>query len=713
MKRLFFCTLLFLYSLHSSAQLTCNGYWGPFLVNQTFGQGNATDNWYGPLATYAPGASTSTTFVGTAGPPGGIMSDGLSGLVRNSSAPGTGQGINWVSTTDHTGDANGLMLLVNAPSTAATVFFEYTMDNLCPNTTLRLGVWVLNVNSANVITNACGANTQYPNLTLRVVDPVTNAVLALANTGNVPIDTSWHQFFVTFNNGNNTSVKLQVVNNSVGSGCGNDLALDDITVQACIPVSQVLPKLDTLTCSNTTLDFVANVINSPYSPAEYQWQYSTDGGATWQNQGLPSATPNYSFTTTGLPLGEYLIRYITGSAGTTGNINCTSTSDTSRVVVDSIPLIEMFETICSGQSIPFFGRTLTESGIYDTIIPSSGMRCDSMFRMELVVVPTPQQIMMPDSLIVCQYDSVPLQSNTLPPNNSYTYQWTPSTNLNADTDPNVWFFADASRRYVLRVTNTVNNVPCSLTDTVDVIVNPGDFLEVPQNDFAICPGDSVQLSVSGADTYLWTPARGLSNPVIANPVARPEVTTTYELVGTSVKGCTDTQMINIIVHPAAVLQLPEVVNLYPGEVYYLEPGTNAVFFHWFPNSGINDVAISNPRFNPAVDTRYFVTAKTDFGCAISDSFDIRVKETVLDMPNAFNPNYEEYKVSIRGIATLESFEIYNRWGQKVFETKDIRQGWNGTLKGTPQPTGVYVYQIKATTTEGKAFKQSGNVTLLR
>lgn len=713
MKKLFFCTLLFLCSLQVYSQITCNGYWGPYLINQTFGQGNATANWYGPLATFAPGASTSTIFVGAGGPTGTTLADGQSGLVKNSSAPGTGQGANWVSATDHTGDPNGLMLLVNAPSTAATVFFEYTMDNLCPNTTLRLGVWVMNVNSSLVATSTCGTSTQYPNLTLRVVDPVTNAVLALSNTGNIPIDTSWHQFFIAFTNGTNTSVKLQVVNNSVGSGCGNDLALDDITVQACIPVSQVLPKLDTLTCSNTALNFTANVINSPYSPAEYQWQYSTDGGLTWQNQGAASGNPNYAFNTTGLPLGEYLIRYITGSVGTTGNVNCISISDTSRVMVDSIPVTEMFETICSGQSLNFFGRMLTTSGIYDTIIPSTGMRCDSIFRLELVVVPKPQQIMMPDSIIVCQYDSVPLQSNTLPPNNSYTYQWIPSTNLNADTDPNVWFYADVSRRYVLRVTNTVNNVACSLTDTVDVIVNPGDFLQIAKNDYSICPDDSVQLSVTGAAAYLWTPGRGLSNAAIGNPVAKPEVTTAYQLIGTSDKGCTDTQFINITVHPAAVLQLPEVINLYPGEVYNLEPGTNAVFFNWFPNSGINDVAISNPRFNPAVDTRYFVTAKTDFGCAITDSFDIRVQETVLDMANAFNPNYEEYKVSIRGIATIESFEIYNRWGQKVFETKDIRQGWNGTFNGTAQPAGVYVYQIKATTKEGKSFRKSGNVTLLR
>ncbi|MCY1554618.1 hypothetical protein D9M68_912010 [compost metagenome] len=117
--------------------------------------------------------------------------------------------------------------------------------------------------------------------------------------------------------------------------------------------------------------------------------------------------------------------------------------------------------------------------------------------------------------------------------------------------------------------------------------------------------------------------------------------------------------------------------------------------------------------SPEVDTRYFVTARTEYGCSVTDSVDFRVKETVLDMPNAFNPNNSRFKASIRGIATLESFEIYNRWGQKIFETNDINKGWDGFFNGAAQPNGVYVYQINATTKEGKRFQKTGNVTLMR
>lgn len=711
MKRLFFTTLAIVASFLSYCQPVCNGYWGQYLVNQTFGAGNATNNWYGPLATFAPGASTSTIFVGAAGPPTGTLTDGYSGLAKNPNI--AGQGANWVSKTDHTGDPNGLMLLVNAPSTAATVFFEYTMDNLCPNTTLKLGVWVLNVNSGLVLTSTCGASTQYPNITLRVVDPVTNAVIATSNTGNVPLDTAWHQYSIVFNNAANTSVKLQLINNSVGSGCGNDLALDDITVQPCVPISQVLPKRDTLTCSNTSVNMQANVINSPYSPAEYQWQYSSDGGATWINAGAASGNSNYTFNTTGLALGQYLIRYLTGATGTTGNTNCIAISDTSKIYVDSIPKVNLVETICSGQIMDFYGRILTTSGIYDTIIPAGGMTCDTLVTLDLTVAQSPDQIMMSDTIIACQYDTVAIESNTLPYSGNYTYNWVPATNLSNTTDPNIWFNADASRRYVLTVTNTVNNVSCSISDTIDLIVNPGDFLQLPIVDSGICPGDTVQLSASGASTYHWSPGTYLSNANIANPVARTETSTLYTLIGTSDKGCRDTQTVYITVHPAAVLELPDFVNIYAGEVYNMQPGTNAIYFQWFPNSGLNSNNISNPQMSPEVDTRYFVTARTEYGCSITDSVDFRVKETVLDMPNAFNPNNSRFKASIRGIAILESFEIYNRWGQKIFETNDINKGWDGFFNGSAQPNGVYIYQINATTREGKRFQKTGNVTLLR
>jgi gliding motility-associated-like protein len=91
-------------------------------------------------------------------------------------------------------------------------------------------------------------------------------------------------------------------------------------------------------------------------------------------------------------------------------------------------------------------------------------------------------------------------------------------------------------------------------------------------------------------------------------------------------------------------------------------------------------------------------------------------ESLLDVPNAFSPGSQPngtIKVERRGIATLNSFRIFNRWGTKVFETNDINQGWDGRFNGEPQPMGVYVYIVEATTNTGRRFTKQGNITLIR
>jgi len=62
---------------------------------------------------------------------------------------------------------------------------------------------------------------------------------------------------------------------------------------------------------------------------------------------------------------------------------------------------------------------------------------------------------------------------------------------------------------------------------------------------------------------------------------------------------------------------------------------------------------------------------------------------------------------------LKYFRIFNRWGEMVFETTDIEKGWDGTFSGTPQPFGVYVYQVSAETSTGKIIEKHGNTTLIR
>ncbi|RQO29958.1 hypothetical protein DBR32_13670 [Taibaiella sp. KBW10] len=410
------------------------------------------------------------------------------------------------------------------------------------------------------------------------------------------------------------------------------------------------------------------------------------------------------------------ITYTSGVTGVTDTfpnpVGCDSIV-TLNLIVDPYPTAIKDITMCQGQVFDFNGTHYTSSiyGVTDTIINPGG--CDSIITLNLTVIATAQQIVAMDSIIACQYDTVRLETMALPLNNNYTYQWSPATGLDNSQHPNVWLRATTTRDYTLRVTRTENNLPCSIDHTIHVIVNPGDFLKVNLTDTGICPGNKVSLLATGAQSYAWSPALYLDTVTSSNPVSSAETSMNYTVIGTNNKGCRDTQQVQITVHPAAVLNIPRSINIYGGETYQMEPLTNAVHFSWFPNSGLNSTGISNPLMSPEVNTRYFVRATTENGCSIFDSTDVYVKGTVIDMPNAFTPNNSSFKASKRGIATLHSFKIFNRWGEEVFSTTNIEQGWDGNFKGAAQATGVYIYMIDAITQEGKVFKKQGTVTLVR
>ncbi|MBV6460528.1 MAG: hypothetical protein HJHJAOHD_00643 [Flavobacteriales bacterium] len=89
----------------------------------------------------------------------------------------------------------------------------------------------------------------------------------------------------------------------------------------------------------------------------------------------------------------------------------------------------------------------------------------------------------------------------------------------------------------------------------------------------------------------------------------------------------------------------------------------------------------------------------------------------LNLPTAFSPNGDGQNdvFSVLGTKYVQSIElrVYNRWGQQVFYTNEKEQGWDGTFKGQPAPTGVYAYTLVATLTNGEVITKKGNVTLKR
>ena len=98
--------------------------------------------------------------------------------------------------------------------------------------------------------------------------------------------------------------------------------------------------------------------------------------------------------------------------------------------------------------------------------------------------------------------------------------------------------------------------------------------------------------------------------------------------------------------------------------------------------------------------------------------DIKVFDsTIIYVPNAFTPNNDRlndrFHVIVQGRVKSFHISVYNRFGNVVYSGNDINGSWDGTLRGAPSPSGVYVYVITALTYENKSISQKGIITLIR
>lgn len=315
---------------------------------------------------------------------------------------------------------------------------------------------------------------------------------------------------------------------------------------------------------------------------------------------------------------------------------------------------------------------------------------------------------------VCQFDTLHLHA-AIDPNwyTHYAYNWTPAVNLDDSTKAAVVFTAGSDTKFAVTVTTPAG---CMGEDSALVFVHPGNFARL-DTEYTLCPHDSVQLLPSGGVSYRWHPGIYLSDSTVAAPWVHAVTSQDYTVIAVSAFGCLDTLNTRVTILPGAVLYLGDSTIIYPGESYHIQPQTNCVSFAWFPAVGLDNAYISDPVASPQINTKYIVHGRTAWGCEAVDSISIYCeKSSILALPNAFTPGSgvnNKLFILKRGEATLHYFRIYNRWGNKVFETTDIDEGWDGTFHGKPQPYDVYVYQVEAETSAGETFRRHGNVTLIR
>jgi gliding motility-associated-like protein len=222
---------------------------------------------------------------------------------------------------------------------------------------------------------------------------------------------------------------------------------------------------------------------------------------------------------------------------------------------------------------------------------------------------------------VCGGDSVQIGTPGIPGN---TYSWTPSTGLSNDSIAQPMASPSVTTTYIVTLTNTSSG--CQSNDDVIVNVNPLPVANAGA-DVVVC-NDSIQIGTPGTagNTYLWTPAAGLSSPVVAQPMASPLVMTSYTLTVTNpTTGCQNSDMVIVTPGIFASTNAGADQTICSGDSAQI--GTTAVAgitYSWSPSTGLSSTTVAQPMASPSSTTTYTLVATNSSGCYATDSVVVNV-----------------------------------------------------------------------------------------
>jgi len=462
----------------------------------------------------------------------------------------------------------------------------------------------------------------------------------------------WDQFHTTWNSGNATQAVISIVNENTNFS-GNDFALDDISF-APVTMQTDSVTIDVETPVVTATPATANVC--PGMPLQLQ------AGGSLHYSWLPVSgldDPSLASPVFQLPAsrsGSTILYTVTGTSAR----GCTASS---TVTVNLLPLV-----LTLGTSNP----------------------------------------------LICQGDGAQLYAS-----GGGTYSWSPANLLDNPASATPIAHPDVTTRFYLSMTDFNN---CAERDSLTVQIRPVPLYKAPPDE-SICAGFNVKLvSDNGpAYVYVWTPPAGLDDPTAPAPIASPGATVTYSLhISDSICAVYDSSFdVAVVVRPSPFITT-EKDNDIDCSVHTAQlRARGGLAYQWSPAQGLNNPNSPTPIASVDTSTTNVVRGTGVNGCYAYDTVTVNVTVTGANtfvVPNAFTPNGDGhndcFRVSHWGDVQLEEFAVFNRWGQRVFTTRNPSECWDGTYGGQPQEAGTYVYIIQAHTFCGE-INRKGTVMLIR
>ncbi len=280
-------------------------------------------------------------------------------------------------------------------------------------------------------------------------------------------------------------------------------------------------------------------------------------------------------------------------------------------------------------------------------------------------------------------------------------QWIPSHIITDSTQFNTTATPDSSGFISLVMTFD----ECSQTDSFYVeVLTHADIAAVGDS---ICAGETGILVADGrADSYRWILDNGFSN-LNSKLEISVENTQTFQVIGEYRTCKPDTADVMLYVFPDIDYNLPtEFYTLHLNDEVLIQPEFDVsrnYLYEWTPEIGLDCFDCADPRISGLMEhTDYaLIVMDEDSGCQSEYQINVRFQnectENVFHLPNIFSPNEDgkndEFALSTNNPEEFISMSILDRWGNLLFNTNDINEGWNGKIGNRRVQPGVYVYQI--------------------
>jgi len=277
----------------------------------------------------------------------------------------------------------------------------------------------------------------------------------------------------------------------------------------------------------------------------------------------------------------------------------------------------------------------------------------------------------------------------------------------------------------------IDEFGCPTTEMVTI--GNASFALTVEEEVSTCLGTPVsitsQTSLDMGVTFSnqWTPTMNIieadadSTEITVNPPSDQ----TYQLVTTNEFGCSQTATSEVMVTDLSdfVISDTDRDTIFRGEFAQLTTSENDDYTYlWEPANSLDDNTIANPEATPDETTTYTLTITDQDGCTTTERITITVltpecNKPFIFFPNAFTPNNDGFNdiVYLRAAFSVDEvfFMIYTRWGEKVFESNSLDDGWDGRFKNEELGSDVYAYYLRVRCANGDEYTEKGNITLLR